>query len=90
MIDAAPRDASGPAIPRRAPASTWIRPEEPRANAIHTFRAGSRSSRGSTVVPTPVTPSSASGMTSRRSADAITVRTPDHAAIFTDPPRRGP
>ena len=67
---------------RLAPSSTTMMPIEPTAKAIHSLRAGSRRLRGTTTVPTPVPPDTASTSTFSRSAWAITARTPDHAAIL--------
>ena len=65
--------------PRRRPPD----PAEPTANAIQSLRAGSRRSRGSTTVPTPGTPVDRAPRARRRgAAAAITVRTPDQAAIL--------
>ena len=66
---------------RRAPASTTTTPVAGSAKAIHSLRAASRFERGCTTVPTPETPRTASCRTPSRSAAAITVRTPDHAAM---------
>ncbi len=57
-------------------------PRDPTAKAIHSLRDGSLVGRARTTVPTPATPATASASTCSRAALAITVRTPDHAAIL--------
>ena len=68
---------------RTAPASTVIRPDGGRANAIQSLRADRRRSRGRTIVPTPG--DAVDGIeqhAGRDRAAAITARTPDHDAIL--------
>ena len=70
-----------PTSAARAPSSTTRCPDGALAKAIHNFRAGSRRSFASNVVPTASCAATASATTSGRSARAITARTPDHEAM---------
>ena len=81
---AAARSALGGRRRRRGSVRT-----NPRANAIHTLRAGRRSVLGRTVVPIPGVAATASATTPCRSAAAMTVRTPDQAAILRGGDLRG-
>ena len=64
---------------RCAPASTTMRPSEPRANAIHNLRLDRWSGRGANVVPTG-RPATASAMTPGTVADTLTCAYNDLAA----------
>ena len=68
--------------PGAAPASTTRVPVEPTAKAIQSLRAGRSRSWGNTTVPTPGAPGHGVGEHLLPRAAAMTVRTPDQAAIL--------
>ena len=86
----ASKDPSTPTTPAggdtaRRRRRTVVDPDDARgrtAKPIHSLRAARRAARGTTTVPTPGVPATASASTSGRVEGAITVRTPDQAAIL--------